>query len=719
MIPRLFRAAAAALLALATIRARAQWEAETFSLQPGWTAIYLNVDASYDTIDHIVGSDSNNPIQEIWRWNSPNVAGQFVTSPETPSTPSSEWTTWSRGNPAGSSLTALTGNSAYLVRLKGGVTATYTWNLLGKPVPPSYQWKTTQPNGVALNFVGFSTPAAAPPTLSSFFAPSGGINVGETVFLYQGGDLTNNPISSADWDVTALPLTRGQAQWVSFNQTPYAGPFAVALSGSSGLDFGDSGRQLTFHIQNRSTATLAINIQLIPSARDPLQGTNLTVPPLLLRGPINSLASLTYGYTDLGSGANVPLPTLAASGSPGADLQVVLGLNRFAMTNGNSGELFAGILRLTDTAGLLQVDLPVSAVKSTTAGLWVGNATITSVAPTVTNFYVSTLVNDASNVLSRLGLTNSPGQIPIVLQMAGLTNQLSFVTNQIVILTNYATNGTTYPVFTNVIYGAANYVQDLPALLGAYDQALLAAFNSSTNADRVLTNYQVDAASGRIVASVGNQSPYLAAPPVPQANSGVASPFTFRLIVHNDASGVATLLQRVYIGADASSNSIVCTTQRRLNSNLMVAARRISTADLPYTDDNSGWTNSIGALQVGEPNLSFDVSLAFDDQESNPFLHTYHPDHDNLDPTFQTPLPQGQESYGIERSIVLSLAGNPTADFQSLTSAALSGAYHETIKLFGLRNAASDGSTTTATGSYSIDGVFSLNRISTISTLTH
>ena len=31
------------------------------------------------------------------------------------------------------------------------------------------------------------------------------------------------------------------------------------------------------------------------------------------------------------------------------------------------------------------------------------------------------------------------------------------------------------------------------------------------------------------------------------------------------------------------------------------------------------------------------VTLSYNDQASNPFLHTYHPDHDNLDATFSTP----------------------------------------------------------------------------------
>ena len=48
------------------------------------------------------------------------------------------------------------------------------------------------------------------------------------------------------------------------------------------------------------------------------------------------------------------------------------------------------------------------------------------------------------------------------------------------------------------------------------------------------------------------------------------------------------------------------------------------------------------------------------DHVANPFLHTYHPDHDNLNADFDATLPRGVESFGIERSMsfVLSPSGN-------------------------------------------------------------
>ena len=94
----------------------------------------------------------------------------------------------------------------------------------------------------------------------------------------------------------------------------------------------------------------------------------------------------------------------------------------------------------------------------------------------------------------------------------------------------------------------------------------------------------------------------------------------------------------------------------------------------------------------------------------SPFLHTYHPDHDNLDAQFAAPLAVGDESYQVSR--LVRLAVNPPAnDFESLTAAGtqFSGQYTETITLTGRGG---------FTRSFDVSGAFSLNRITSTPTLT-
>lgn len=119
--------------------------------------------------------------------------------------------------------------------------------------------------------------------------------------------------------------------------------------------------------------------------------------------------------------------------------------------------------------------------------------------------------------------------------------------------------------------------------------------------------------------------------------------------------------------------------------------------------------NFTGTLQQGAT-LTANVPLAYDDQAANPFVHTYHPDHDNLDPLFGTQQARGLESYGVVRQLTLTITA-PADNFNSLTrgSGDLSGNYAETITFQGRG---------TQTRQYNVLGSFSLKRLSDIATLT-
>jgi hypothetical protein len=187
----------------------------------------------------------------------------------------------------------------------------------------------------------------------------------------------------------------------------------------------------------------------------------------------------------------------------------------------------------------------------------------------------------------------------------------------------------------------------------------------------------------------------------------VSTPFPLRLILHNDGNK-AVLLQRVYYGSDSYSNTVVTTSESLLNSAQLGNARRITAVQLPFTAGNQPWQFS-GQLIPGGI-LTTTVDLPYDDQASNPFLHTYHPDHDNLDASFQRELPVGSESYEINRQITLAV--NPAGtDFASLTQfgQAFQGTYNETITMTGLN---------AATRTFNVAGSFGMTRISPVAVLT-
>jgi hypothetical protein len=149
---------------------RAQWTDRSFIVKPGWSAVHLDVDASYLPLDQLVGTNAANPIVEIWYWQTPITPAQILPFQSQPA-PSSDWLSWVRpgytNSPPGA-LGQLSANAAYLVH--SIATTNYNWVVRGKPVAPSYSWTSS-----GLNFIGFSTRNIGPPTFANFLAPAPGL----------------------------------------------------------------------------------------------------------------------------------------------------------------------------------------------------------------------------------------------------------------------------------------------------------------------------------------------------------------------------------------------------------------------------------------------------------------------------------------------------------------------------------------------------------------
>lgn len=589
-------AAAVCLLAGAVLPARAQWITQTFALKTGWNAVYLHVDPSYATLDQLIGAAAPVilPIDEVWRWNPALSDSQFVLSPQKPSDSPTQWTSWKASASGASAMNRFVPNSAYLVHC----TADTTLSLKGKPVMPSYKWSTS-----GLNFFGFPTVTATPPSFDTFFGPVPAIQQGE-IYRYPGGPLgAGNP--QRVFALRSTPVKRGEAYWLRAGEVynRYYGPFEISSAGS-GAAYGTSLSSVSFRVRNLTAAPLTVSMTLRASETPPSgQPAIVGVPPIIVRGTIDP-STLTYPYTRLP--VNTPKTmTLAPAGQVGAEGEIVLGLDRSTM-GGTPGDQFAGVLQFTDSLGQIRTDMAVSATTASTAGLWVGTASVTRVGQYLVNYQKDTGNN-------------------LVLDSSGKYVVSSIITN--------------------------------------------------------LT-------------------------PVPTA-------FPLRLIVHNPASGPASLFQRIYFGFDAATNNIVANQEETLAAGLLDKARRISATHLPFSSENAGWTFD-GSLGLGRT-VTTRVTNAFNDHASNPFLHTYHPDHDNLDATFKNELPQGSESYAITREITL-VVKPPADDFESLVNSGLdlSGTYVETIRLQGLARAGN----TYDTRRFDVRGVFTLNRISEIATVT-
>lgn len=581
----------------AVLPARAQWVTEKLQLKAGWNAVFLHVDASHATLDEVVGASAPvlTPIEQVWRWNANPSTVQFVQSPQQPLDAGSQWASWHRSGPGAVTLSRLTANAAYLVYS----TADYTWELKGKPVAPDYRWSTT-----GLNFFGFPTQEPVAPTFEGFLADVPSLQFSE-IYRYPGGELSaSNPAR-----VFALRTTRvqrGSAYWIRAGEVfnNYFGPFDLTAAGGGQVEFGSSQGSYSFRLRNRTAGPLTVTMALLasenpPSGQRAIRGT----PPLLVRGEVNT-TTLTYGLSTLSAGGTKTWD-LAAAGEVGSEVEVVLGLDRAAITTA-PGQLLAGVLRLTDSLGQTRIDLSVSGEAASSSGLWVGSAAVTHVG------------------------------------------------------------------------------QYLPVYQRGNDSALVVQTNGSYVVSSVDTNL-----------------------------TAVPTPFPLRLIVHNPAAGTATLMQRVYVGLNAATNVVVANSESALAPALLGTARRLTATHLPWSEANSGW-NLSGLLSLDVP-VTASVTNRFDSHESNPFLHTYHPDHDNLNSRFLSQLPQGSESFTIVRELTL-IPRVPADDFNSRIAAnqQFIGDYLETLRVIGLARAGG----TNDTRRFESRGIFQLNRVSEVSTLT-
>lgn len=113
------------------------------------------------------------------------------------------------------------------------------------------------------------------------------------------------------------------------------------------------------------------------------------------------------------------------------------------------------------------------------------------------------------------------------------------------------------------------------------------------------------------------------------------------------------------------------------------------------------------------------VEVPWSDQAANPFVHTYHPDHDNRDAEFNSaPLDIGYESYQLIRDIGM-LFTVPSDDFDSLTTGMerLSGDYAEEVTIVGKEVEESGGGSHFEKNTYGAQGEFVLRRISKLDDL--
>lgn len=150
---------------------------------------------------------------------------------------------------------------------------------------------------------------------------------------------------------------------------------------------------------------------------------------------------------------------------------------------------------------------------------------------------------------------------------------------------------------------------------------------------------------------------------VSQVNSPVGSdsttpqPFPLLFLAHVDSAGNARLLSEAFVGKlTTTGNPLgICISESRVlgASASDLKPVRYFASQMPTSITSITGT---GAMATGST-LSWLIPILFNDP-TNPFVHNYHPDHDNLDAK-GGPLNAGQESFTINRTCQFTFTAAP------------------------------------------------------------
>jgi hypothetical protein len=189
--------------------------------------------------------------------------------------------------------------------------------------------------------------------------------------------------------------------------------------------------------------------------------------------------------------------------------------------------------------------------------------------------------------------------------------------------------------------------------------------------------------------------------PLQNAVKPTGSAFPLRYLIHVADDGTARVVSQVFMGpmAAAPHDFGLCRSEAGLKADAKAAARRIVATHLPL---DQALVTTTGSFTIGS-DLSCTIATPFNDP-TNPFVHQYHPDHDNK--SGQTELVAGQESYNITREVSFTFTATPPGGGSATGwgSSVIGGTYGEVVSGLHKQN-------------ISLTGTFVLRRASELGTL--
>ena len=224
---------------------------QTFELQPGWNAVYLEVRPEPNDAESVFGGL---PLASAWTWNPRVGKVEFIDDPDERLIDSPAWQGYfPRPRPESvlTNLFAVQANRAYLLKLEGS--SPVVWSVTGRPEVQRPAWVPD-----SFNLTGFFVDPAIPVSFGSYLEPSAA-HAGQPIFRLVGGLWQQVPSSTQ--------IRSGEAYWVYCDgPSSYAGPIAVDLDGGKALEFGGGVDELRLRVRNLADYPVAARLAQVGGA---------------------------------------------------------------------------------------------------------------------------------------------------------------------------------------------------------------------------------------------------------------------------------------------------------------------------------------------------------------------------------------------------------------------------------------------------------------------
>jgi hypothetical protein len=372
---------------LASHLIHAQWTTQTILLQPGWNAVWLEVQPEPRDTDTVF---AGLPVESVWCWNRRFTTAQFLQDANNLLPGQPDWLSYyppGQGNSALSSLFAVHAGRCYLI--KSTANQPVSWRVQGRPAPVARDWIAG-----SLNLVGFPIDPQNPPSFSSFFAPSPA-HAGQAILRL---------LPNGNWQSVTNPATArlrpNEAFWIfTAGASTYNGPLGVASELRAGIDFGQTLPETYITLKNPSAVAKTVVVTPTRSEAAPVSSGTAVAGEVPLSYRQRSLASQIFGWFPLTN-------ALVLNLGPGQSTNVYIAVRRpdlvpYSLIPGITNYQYQSLLTIIDGQGTV-LRLPVTcsggeAVRTgrstlrladTTepikvdshAGLWVGSAVIQAVS---------------------------------------------------------------------------------------------------------------------------------------------------------------------------------------------------------------------------------------------------------------------------------------------------------------------------------------------------